>query len=221
MRDKKSARSQIPSALEDSSKEQRLVRGIIDDMNSSNGYSPSFRKGRVINKEMLERSVFREFMSAFEAQYAVRLRNPSQVKNDPPDFRAGIEGKIFGIELVEFVTQENLGRAINGENPSSLSLFLDSQWDAQRFQTALRDAIGKKNLNYSRRKLRVDFLVLYSGEPWLSASQVAQWLPLIKFEELQAINAGFLLLDYEPGQEARTLPLFHLFGDVPHQCGGL
>lgn len=138
---------------------------------------------------------------------------------DPPDFHAKCDGREIGIELTELVDGEFFRKRDrarkNSEHYSAHSGegLRDTQFDKQRFQDMLLTRISSKAGKYTKRDIKIDVLVVYTGEHWLTPEEVAQWLPDIKVERAPALKSIFFLMNYSPSYSQEHWPVFNIYGE--------
>jgi len=197
----------------------------IELSNNRKGFCGTSARNTPEDKQIVEASMMQEWVEAMQESFGTIVTNVRQNPNDPPDFLATVGSEDVGVELIELITTSHLLRSIGKnpkakkgkeakeeikENPQHGQLFMDTQWNRDRFESQLTDAIKKKATLYKERAIVIDVLVLYTCEPWLSAAMVEQWLQETTFEAPKNIHAAFLLMEYHPGY-AEHWPVFRLF----------
>ena len=186
-------------------------------MNKRNGYGSMFARHTPNDKSIVEQSVMDEWQEAMSEAFGIELLNAKQNPDDPPDFYAHAAGKVIGIELVELINKSHINRIMKkGESPFRDRLYHDTQWTFERFRQAISAVIDKKATSYAKRSIKVDALVIYTGEPWLTTWAVEDWLSRISFDPSPTIGSVFLLLDYRPGY-AKHWPVFWVHGELAGQ----
>lgn len=177
------------------------------------GHAGLFAQEGREDRRIVELSAAEEWSRATFAKYGISARNIRSNPDDPPDCFADVVGKTISIEMTELIDGQILARikhkSRQGQSVTSGggSLFADAQWTKERLATGLAELIQNKATKL--KKHPVDCLVIYSGEPWLSAPDVENWLSTLTFKKPATISAAYLLLEYSPGY-SNQWPVFRL-----------
>ena len=153
--------------------------------------------------------------------------------NDPPDCNGRVGEREVSIELTELVDSAVLSSASQAHKPPRLAAkkakagqaqtanasssrrdlgFADTQWTEARFREKVSKLLANKTARAQKFGRDFDYVVIYSGEPWLHAEMIRSWLTNGSFPKADGVLNAHFLLDYEPGGTDHW-PVFDLYND--------
>lgn len=182
-------------------------------MSRGYGYGGVFNRASA-DKPIVEASTSNEWVRSAEVVSDLRFGGVLPNPNDPPDCWLEVEGERWSVELVELVEAGHKKRAMKGESPFSGDLFLDAQWDFDRFENRIRTMVEKKDQKYAKAGQTIDLLIIHTAEPWLESRQVGDWLAAMPPLNARMIKRVSLLMDYETGRSVKAWPMFMLLGNL-------
>ena len=168
------------------------------------------------HRSWTELNVAREWAKALYTLECVEIVSVHSVVSDPPDCLGYLDGREVTIELTEFVNRELLAKIDRynreaGYRSTSNDMFFDEAlWTEEKFTEKLGKEITSKNEKYRSRSLLIDYLILYSGEDWLTPHQIKEWLDRAKFQPTSNIAACYFVRDYIPSYSEHW-PIFKVF----------
>ena len=181
-------------------------------MSKAHGYGGVFNSNNDKDKIIVELDTAAEWCEAVSDNFGVTFENLRTNTDDPPDCFADIDGKTYGIELVELTNQDHRTRANQGESPYSGQLSKDMKWSRDRFETEIKEQVLGKAEKYAKSQVVIDALIVHTAEPWFASNQVEQWIESIDLGKTGNNKRIFLLMFYEPGREFDSWPVFQLCG---------
>ena len=197
---------------------------LVDLMNTR-GHASSLARETPADLRLLEWSIVMDWIDALQAERQLELEGPQlelegphSNPNDPPDCWVEYRGNRIGVEVVELVKDEILaavararkdGRRITSHHSP---LFQSAIWSKEQFLAKLTSLMEKKDQKYQRNCHEIDVLLVATGEPYLSASDVSDWLTDLEGCTLRAIKSVYLMLDYQPGYPTGHHPIFFVSG---------
>lgn len=196
---------------EDFAELDRLV-----DMMNRRGHAHVFARESAEDKQIVECLTAQEWCDAMNEQFGVTITGVESKEDDPPDCIAVYNGKQISIELAELVDSVVLSRIAEARRAGLRitaydQLFSLAQWSPEKFKSAIDNLVDSKQRKYGPRRITVDALIIHTGEPWLSPTDVAKWLPNMSFEARPIARACYLLMDYFPGFAVHW-PVFRIYG---------
>jgi len=177
------------------------------------GYNGLFNSNGQEDKRTVEGSTIREWATSMEKRLGYKVSEIARAEEEPPDFTVEISGTTLAVELTQMDNPEHRKRAAKGESPFAGQLFLDMQFDRERLTEEVLRAFQRKDKDYSSRGHCIDLLLIHTDEPWLTAAQLRDWLPLDWTCRNSPIRAVHLMLTYSPS-EGPTWPLFEVSGSI-------
>ena len=194
--------------------QNRGLRYWVEKMNAR-GYATEFGRGRG-DQWIIEASVLSHWVDSIEAEWNIKARNTRLRRDAPPDADAEIDGRSVTVELKEFVDPSLLQRTTHAKKKGgNFSVyagtgFEQAQWNRDRFQSEVVKRVNDYAGRYSKRnKPKYDYLLLYTGEPWLSPDDVEQWISEPFLETQVQFGAVHLLMSYTPRYRPHW-PVFRL-----------
>ncbi len=182
---------------------------------NSRGHAGMHSRRTSDEKKFIERSVVDEWHEV-AVKSSKKLKGKISEGEDPPDFFLMADaGDVLSIELVEFVNQELLAEVVKlrrqGINITSHSpgFFEKAQWTEATFNQKLESLVSAKNKKYQKNSKRVDILLIYTDETWLSEHQVSEWIKKSIIRPTDSIYSVDFLMSYVPGREP-AYPLLHI-----------
>lgn len=176
-----------------------------------NWYLGLYRHTSRETKAMIERQIVMEWAGRMRDQRNIQVSNVVSCESDPPDCSALMDGEVIGIEVVLFVDQNSVKRAIKGESPYKGQLMLDGFWDKDRFVSRLSEIIEKKVSALSKARKIADVLLIQVVEHWLFASDVREWLLQHPFPALRGVEAVVMQFPYDPSEPSDPRPLVQVW----------
>ncbi len=182
-------------------------------MSQGHGYAGVFNRGND-DKAIVEVSTCAEWIRSALSVTGRRFGPVQHNPRDPPDCWITVDGERWGVELVELVETQHKKRAKKGESPFSGDLFLDAQWDFDRFENRIRTIVQEKDQKYAKASQTIDLLIIHTAEPWLESRQAGDWLAAMPPLHASMIKRVSLLMEYEPGHAVEAWPMFMLLGEI-------
>jgi plasmid stabilization system protein ParE len=185
----------------------------IADMMNQRGHAPLVAKKTPNDLRAIELQMANRWVKAVGENFNLDICNIKSNPNDPPECLGTRNGEEIGIELTELVDGAMLDRIREEyENTGFVqnSNYNETQWSFDRFQKKLNEILKKKDKKYSRNKVSIDVLIIYSDEPWLLPPMAAEWLNSTNLYRCESINSAYLLLEHNPDYD-QYYPVFHLF----------
>ena len=114
---------------------------------------------------------------------------------DPPDFLLDCEGELLSLEMVELIDFEAFRRSQRLREKDPAKAWLGQQWNAEKYASAIRSLVKKKEDRYRRQKRSFDVLLIYTDEPWLASNDMDLWnhkigeLPIVQFGGLYVMGS--------------------------------
>jgi hypothetical protein len=193
--------------------EEDHLRYWIETFRRANGYASDYHRRDSRDKAIIELTNANEWSRSMLAEFGIDLGEAHNNPNDPPDAFFVWAGRGIGVELVELVEKSHKERAISGQSPYRGRLFLDSQWNAERFRVEVQRRIDAKGERCARKGIIADALVIHTAEPWLISEDAREWVNRAPFASHPNVSNAFLIFRYEgSGHDHR--PLLRLYGDM-------
>ncbi|MCF1707219.1 DUF3052 domain-containing protein [Tabrizicola sp. J26] len=198
-----------------STTDERLMKWI-DQINRGNGYAGQFNyPASNSDKQIVELSTISEWLRSMKSEFGKDFGRAEINPNDPPDFFVSTADIRLSVELVQLIDQKAKKRAEKGESQYSGQLFSDTQWSKERFRTKLDELIRLKGEKYQDRSVKVDVLLIYTAEPWLTSQMAQDWLSGLDIGTHPCIRSAYLLFEYDPASGKRHWPFFRIYGSTP------
>jgi len=188
--------------------DKELMRWI--DLSNARGHAHSFAAESAVEKEIVERSIARDWAVSMEIEYGISISQICSNNNDPPDCVGCLDGIRVSIEVTEFVNEKLLEKAkwrnkdivdsseLHSSNKGDL--YWSAQWEEDTFRDKLKARIEEKSQNYQKNDVFIDYLVVATDERWLRHSQVESWLQGLELQGGSNIKEGFFLMGYDPNR---------------------
>jgi hypothetical protein len=166
-------------------------------------------------KKLVELSIAREFSKSLKYEFSIILENVTNCETDPPDCLAEVDGRKMQIELVELIDQSAIHiarkKGLTAHNDSKQ--FLATQWSSDRLIEEVNRVIDAKDKKYKLADKKIEILLIYTAEAWLSPNDAKRWIFEQTFEALDSFESVFLLMEYDPSYSQTHWPLFQLCGE--------